>query len=217
MERAVNKILLFTLSACPMGRSMGSVLREVERIFDKIELETIFVDVQTELTNQYRVKANPTTMFLDQEGKELYRIEGFQETEQVIDLIERLERQDMDSAEQYEENQATLEQYTVYLYQNDSLVAVEIPYENKTSVRAPRITAIKVQLQAQEAGYQNPFPRSASLELVQFKGSAGDIVINMKNEDEQGIDKEKMRLALSKTLSHFGVAEIELTLTKYPV
>ncbi|CAM3792377.1 hypothetical protein [Marinicrinis lubricantis] len=90
MDSQIKKIMLFTLSACPLGRSMGTVLREVIRIFEKIELETVFIDVQTEMTNFYRVKKNPTTIFIDDSGNEKYRVQEFLETEHVINLLEQI-------------------------------------------------------------------------------------------------------------------------------
>ncbi|WP_282940349.1 thioredoxin family protein [Paenibacillus sp. RC67] len=213
MKHKVNKIILFTLSACPTGRSMGTVLREVKEKVITIEFETIYVDIQTEITNEYRIKTNPTTLFLDHEGKELYRVEGFQETEHILELLEQLDSKEIKGSQSYEANVETVETYTVYLYNQDSLEAVEIQQANKTSVRAPRITAVQILLKVRKEGFENPFPASASLELVQFNGSFGEITIRMTREDEQQGDKEKMRLALVKTLNHFGIDDVKLTVT----
>jgi hypothetical protein len=212
MELEVDKIILFTLSACPTGRSMGHVIREVKRIYDGINVETAYVDIQTELTNKYQVKKNPTTLFLDKEGNELHRIEKFQETESVINLIERLHEQEV-VVRQFEENKETVENYTVYLFQNDIAVPIEIQVANKTGVQAPRIIAINTLLKARRQGYVNPFPHSSSLELVNFNNNFGDIVINIKSEEEEQVYKEKMRVALVSTLSHFGIDDVELTVT----
>lgn len=213
MEQRVDKIILFTLSACPTGRSMSTVLREVIKILDTIQFETVYVDIQTEITNRYRVKKNPTTLFLDKQGNELYRTEEFQETEQVMDFIRQINQKTLDVQLSYEENKESVENYTVYLFQNESVVPIELQYQNKTSVRAPRITAIQLLLKTKKEGYENPFPDSSVLELVNFKGNVVHIVINMKNEEEQQSDKDKMRLALIKTLSRFGVEYVELTIT----
>ncbi|MCZ8513699.1 thioredoxin family protein [Paenibacillus filicis] len=212
-QQKVSKIILFTLSACPTGRSMGTVLSEVKRTFDAIEFETVYVDVQTDITNHYRVKKNPTSLFLDYQGNELYRIEEFQETEYIIDLIERLNQQTVALKRPNEDNQASVEAYTVYLFQNELLVPLEVKYLNKTSVRAPRITAINMLLKTRNDGYENPFPVSATLELVNFKGNFGEIVINIGEGKERAWNKEKMKLALVKSLSHFGIDDLELTIT----
>ncbi|WP_036745800.1 thioredoxin family protein [Paenibacillus sp. UNC451MF] len=210
----VNKVVLFTLSACPTGRSMGTVLREVKERVSTIELETVYVDIQIEITNEYRIKTNPTTLFLDHDGKELYRVEGFQETELILGLIEQLNNEEITKGQSYEANAESMETYTVYLYNQDSIEAVEVQHPNKTSVRAPRITAVQVLLQARKEGLENPFPGSAALELVRFNGSFGEITIHMTREDEQQANKEKMRLALVNTLNHFGIDDVKLTVTR---
>lgn len=209
----VSKIILFTVSACPTGRSMGTVLREVKENVSSIQLETVFVDIQTDITNQYRIKTNPTTLFLDSEDKELYRVEGFRETGPILELLEQLNEEEAKGSNEYEANVETVETYTVYLYNQTALEAVEAQYANKTSIRTPRITAVQVLLKAHKEGLENPFPVSSSLELVRFNGSSGEITIRMTQEDEEQADKEKMTAALTKTLNHFGIDDVKLTLT----
>lgn len=214
MEHKVKKILFFTLSACPVGRSMGTVLREVRRIYDWIELETIYVDIQTELTNLHRVKKNPTTIFLDAAGNEKYRVEEFLETEHVINLLEKVNQGESERRE-LEENRESEERYTIYLFQNEEIVPIEVIYTNPTSVRAPRITAIKLLLAAQYDGFMNPFPASAELDLVLFKDKQGEIIIDMSEVDCCRAEREKMKRLLEKTLSHFGIEDVDITITNY--
>lgn len=208
----VNKIFLFTVSACPLGRTMGTVLRELEQSCTSIEFETFYVDVQSEIANNYRVKTNPTTMFVDQEGNELYRIETFKETDDVMDLINRLNKQEQNYIQSYEENQMTNETYLIYLLQNESAVPIKRSYLNQTSIKAPRITAINLLLNARLEGYENPFPESTVLELVQFDEKVGKITLTMKKEDEFKAEKEKMEMVLRETLSHFGITKVIVNL-----
>lgn len=214
MDSQIKKIMLFTLSACPLGRSMGTVLREVIKIFKKIELETVFTDVQTEMTNFYRVKKNPTTIFIDDSGNEKYRVQEFLETEHVINLLEQINQGESERRE-IEENRESEERYTIYLFQNEETVPIEVIYTNPTSVRAPRIIAIKLLLAAQYDGFMNPFPASAELELVLFKDKHGEIIIDMCEVDCCKADRDKMKGLLVKTLSHFGIEEVDITITNY--
>jgi len=214
MDSQIKKIMLFTLSACPLGRSMGTVLREVIRIFEKIELETVFIDVQTEMTNFYRVKKNPTTIFIDDSGNEKYRVQEFLETEHVINLLEQINQGESERRE-IEENRESEERYTIYLFQNEEIVPIKVIYTNLTSVRAPRITAIKLLLAAQYDGFMNPFPASAELDLVLFKDKHGEIIIDMSEVDCCRAEREKMKRLLVKTLSHFGIEEVDITITNY--
>lgn len=90
MDDHVSKIMLFTLSACPMGRSMSDVLEEVQQTFPQIQFETVYVEIMADRANHYRIKKNPTTLFLDGQGNELYRMEAFAETDEIIAIIRKL-------------------------------------------------------------------------------------------------------------------------------
>lgn len=212
MNANVVKILLFTLSACPLGRSMSSVLQEVKDRQEGIELQTVYVDVDTETTNQFRVKANPTTVFTDRGRQELYRFEGFKETEETILLIEQINAGALRNDMAPSENRTSIEPYTIYLYRGDQPVAVETEYVNKTSVKAPRITAIQQLLRTRVEGFENPFPPSSSLESVKFNQECGYVTVEVK--DLKGyLDTEKMRTALVMTLAVFGITQVELKLS----
>lgn len=212
MESAVRKMLLFTFSACPRGRSMGKVLAETAERHPEIAWEAVAVDVMPDVTNRYRVKQNPTTLFLDRAGRELYRLEGFAETEEVIATIRKINAGVLRSGADYEPNRESVERYTVYLFQQGKPVPVEMRHVNPTSVRAPRITAIKVLLGARPEGFVNPFPPSAELERVDFEGERGVIRIAAPREELDPAAEEMMREALLLTLSPFGVREAELIL-----
>lgn len=211
MKQSVYKIMLFTLNACPMGRSMGAVLNEIKLKLPQIQFETIHVEVMTDITNHYRIKKNPTVLILDEAENELYRIEGFIETKNVIEIIEKLNNKVSLSNNNYEMNKETIETYTIYLYKNNDLVPIEKQYTNLTSVQAPRITAIHLLINSKIDGYKNPFPSNAALELVNFDQNRGKILIHVKEEVDE-LEENKMKCALTKTLTHFGIDDIELTI-----
>ncbi|WP_139314533.1 hypothetical protein [Desulfosporosinus metallidurans] len=73
-----------------MGKSMGTVLREVAALFPELNFQTVYVEIQVEEANHYRIKTNPTTLFVDESGIELYRLEGFHETNLVKDTINKI-------------------------------------------------------------------------------------------------------------------------------
>ncbi|GED34102.1 hypothetical protein P9G84_31745 [Brevibacillus centrosporus] len=68
MSETVKKIILLTLTACPMGRSMGEVLQEIRSSFPELETETVYVELDAKRTNDFRVKNNPTLLFLSISG-----------------------------------------------------------------------------------------------------------------------------------------------------
>jgi len=210
----VSKIFLFTVSACALGRTTGTVMRELAQTYSSLEFETIYVDVQVEIANEYRVKTHPTTMFLDQEGNELSRIETFKETGEIIDLINRLNEQEQVPVKSYAENQMSHETYRIYLLQNNVPVPIEVSYLNKTSIKTPRITAIHLLLNTCPEGFENPFPKSTALEWVQFNGNIGNITLMMSGEDQLKAEKEKMASVLRKTLSQFGIIDVTINLTE---
>lgn len=211
LKQKVDTMMLFTLSACPMGRSMGTVLQEVKKRFDSIKVQVVYVDVDIDKTNHYRIKKNPTTLFLDREGNELYRLEGFKETDEVIDLLELLNKGAIQEHESLDENMETVEAYTIYLYQKGQLVPVKVNVLNRTSVKAPRIKAIQQLMKTKKEKYENPFPDSATLKLVRFDHHFAEITIQLPQSSEF-YSKQKMKQALLKTLEPFGVTEVNLKL-----
>lgn len=207
-----KKIILFTLSACPMGRSMGTVLREVAELFPDLKVETVYVEIQVDEANQYRIKTNPTALFVDENGRELYRLEGFHETNIVKDTLDKINQEKMDLASELSENKETVEKYVLYLLKNGKFSPVEVNYNNRTSIKAPRITAITLLVQASIEGYSNPFPPGTTLELIQFRETTGIVTLKSASVDLSGL--ESMNEALQLTLSQFGIQEVELVLKR---
>ncbi|MFD2170039.1 GerMN domain-containing protein [Tumebacillus lipolyticus] len=206
----VKLILLFTVTACPTGRNIGTVLREVVANHPEVALVTKYVEIDVEETNRYRIKQNPTVLFLDGNGQEICRLTGMQETEQVEAALQLVNSGNGNvQREQYEENQAKVESYTIYLYQHQELLPVQIEYDNQTGIGAPRITAVQLMLKAQRSGYENPFPQGTKLLHVHFPAGKGRIVLQTTHEVDVETE-QRMHKALQATLSHFQVAEIEL-------
>lgn len=209
MKHNVDKILLFTLAACPTGRSMSQVLGELHERYPELATQIYYTEVHIAETNHYRIKQNPTLLFLSKEGKELSRLEGFHETEAVETHLHQLEEGTVGQEVPPGENVATLEKYSLHLYKEAQLQALEVEYLNPTGVKAPRITAIQLQLTTQKPGLINPFPEGTKLELVQFDGAKGCIYLQM---DQPVTDQqlERMKRALQATLKPFGIEEIEV-------
>ncbi len=207
----ISNIKLFTLSACPLGRTMHTVITEILNQVDGIEFEIVFVDIDTDQTNKYRVKSNPTTLFLDGKGHELYRIVGFKETNEVNAIIEDIEAGSLKSYEVYDENTESQENYTLYLFKEGELISYPITYVNQTSVKAPRITVIKQLMETRPKGYGNPFPLSASLDSIEFKGKEAQITIS-STESVSEHALQRMKMTLLRTLSHYDITHVSLIL-----
>lgn len=77
---------------------MGTVLREVTALFPELNFGTVYVEIQVEEANRYRIKTNPTTLFVDENGLELYRLEGFHETNILKDTLENINQKQMELA-----------------------------------------------------------------------------------------------------------------------
>jgi hypothetical protein len=209
MNKLTNKIIFFTLRACPIGRSMGTVLKEVAALFPELKFETVYVEVQVEEANHYRVKTNPTTLFVDENDTELYRLEGFHETNIVKDVIENIDQGEIRGTQEQVENTETDEKYVIYLLKDGKFSQVEAVYNNRTSIKAPRITAITLLLQASKEGFSNPFPPGTNLELVQFQNTHGTITLKLAIDAGEA-QLELMKEALQLTLSQYGIRDVDL-------
>jgi hypothetical protein len=212
MRQLVRKMMLFTLSACPMGRSMNTVIGEILTCKNDLAYQVVYVDVDYETTNRYRVKMNPTTLFFDLNGRELYRIEGFMETAEVWKLFSQIEEGSLRSEEPREENRETNETYTLYLYHNGHIVPVEEEVKNLTSVAAPRITVIQQLLRTRPEGFDNPFPVDTSLDRVAFHNQYGVVTLRAQNEVGKQ-ETERMKELLTRTLNAYGITEVILEWT----
>lgn len=209
MSTNVKKLLLFTLTACPTGRSMGQVLAELKKLHPELVTETYYTEIHIEETNHYRIKQNPTLLFLSKDGMELSRLEGFHETEAIDKQLTLLEQAQVELGSKQPENMATLEKYTIYLFKQDRLVPLEVEHRNPTGVKAPRITAIQLQLETSKPGLVNPFPVGTSLELVQFEGPKGTIYLQA-DMPIKSTQLEQMKQTLLNTLEPYGIQEIEV-------
>ncbi|MMZ43464.1 hypothetical protein D1872_50140 [compost metagenome] len=206
----VKHAWLFNLSACPVGRSMGTILNEIKSHRSDLSFRTVYLDVETDLTNLYRVKKNPTTLFLDEQEKELGRIVGFKETDAVLLYINQLNDITSSASFPLEENQPSKETYTLFLLQGENLKPVLWEYDNLTSVRAPRITAIQLLLRSKKEGYINPFPPSCKLEYVDFKETNGRVVLKINSEEKFLLDMNRAVDSLSLTLKEFGIQDLKV-------
>ncbi|MHB1405263.1 MAG: TlpA family protein disulfide reductase [Desulfitobacteriaceae bacterium] len=190
---------------------MGTVLREVAALFPELNFETVYVEIQVEEANHYRIKTNPTTLFVDENGIELYRLDGFHETNIVKDTIEKIIQKKIELAPELAENTETVEKYFLYLLKDGEFSPVEAAYTNRTSIKAPRITAITLLIQAAKAGYDNPFPPGTTLELVQFRDTIGIITLKLTTDVDQAT-LARMKEALQQTLSRYGITQVELAI-----
>ena len=77
---------------CIPCKMMQPVMKEIEEDFGDI-VTVIFYDVWTKedkkYSKQYNVKMIPTQVFLDENGEEFFRHEGFFSKEEIAKLIEK--------------------------------------------------------------------------------------------------------------------------------
>lgn len=77
---------------CVPCKMMQPVMKEVEKIYgDKVEV--IFYDVwqakHKAMGDKYKVRVIPTQVFLDKDGKEFSRHEGFYSKDDIVTLIDK--------------------------------------------------------------------------------------------------------------------------------
>ncbi|MFD2117380.1 hypothetical protein ACFSTH_10020 [Paenibacillus yanchengensis] len=213
MANNVTALKLFTLSACPMGRSMGMVMDEVQARYTSLHIDIIYVEIEAELANEYRIKTNPTTLFINDHNEELFRMEGFVETEVIVDYIEQLNEGIFMLDEKLPPNESVQETYTVYLSDGTKLVAASHTYYNQTAIAAPRIHAILSLLSATADGLYNPFPLETKLISVQFIERVGTVTLGIADYKSLEISEQThalMKQALQLTLQSFDVTDVEL-------
>ena len=209
MSFKIEKIILFTNSACPLGRTMKDVLNDIEKLFPSIHVNKVFIDQDPSTTNRFGINKNPTTLFLNREERELTRVEGFKETSEIIKLIEHGNFEKHLLVNHSDNPIINEEKYTIFLIKEQKLQPVEIIYENPTNVSTPRITAVNMLLTTERAGYVNPFSRDSKLNLIEFEGCLAKVYLS----DTALMDEENNRnreACLLGTLQLFGITKVKL-------
>ncbi len=77
---------------CVPCKMMKPVMKEVEDTYgDKVEV--IFYDVwqpkDKDMATKYKIKVIPTQIFLDKDGKEFHRHEGFYPKDEIVKLLDK--------------------------------------------------------------------------------------------------------------------------------
>lgn len=83
--RKLPKLVDLGTTTCAPCKAMLGVMSELEQSYaDQMAVEFINVQQQADAAARYGVRVIPTQVFLDQEGRELFRHTGFMSTEAII-------------------------------------------------------------------------------------------------------------------------------------
>ncbi len=89
-EQTVTFIELGSVKCIPC-KKMQPIMKEIEEEYDDVKV--IFYDVWTKegkpYAQQYGIKLIPTQVFLDKDGKEYFRNEGFFPKDKLIKVLEK--------------------------------------------------------------------------------------------------------------------------------
>jgi thioredoxin 1 len=77
---------------CIPCKRMQPIMREIEKEYEG-QVKVIFYDVRTNAgrpyAQQYRIRVIPTQVFLDKNGKEYFRHEGFFPKDELVEVLKR--------------------------------------------------------------------------------------------------------------------------------
>lgn len=88
-----NKPMLVDLGSgtCTSCKQMLPVLEDVKKLYEgKAEVKVIDVYENQDETNKYNIRVIPTQIFLDKNGKEFYRHEGFFSKEEIVKVFDKM-------------------------------------------------------------------------------------------------------------------------------
>ena len=75
---------------CIPCKMMKPVMKAVEDEYkDKVQVVFYDVKVKKEMADKYKIRVIPTQVFLDKEGREFFRHEGFYPKEDIMKLIDK--------------------------------------------------------------------------------------------------------------------------------
>jgi thioredoxin 1 len=83
--RRVPRLVDLGTTSCAPCKAMLVVVAELERAYaDQLAVEFVNVQQDEEASRRYGIKVIPTQVFLDPDGKELFRHTGFYATEAIV-------------------------------------------------------------------------------------------------------------------------------------
>jgi len=89
--KALPQVLDFGRGVCTMCKMMKPVLDELAKEYDgRAIIKIIDIDEQEELTDQHKIELIPTQVFLDAEGKEVFRHTGFMPKEDIVAKLKEM-------------------------------------------------------------------------------------------------------------------------------
>jgi len=88
-----HKVALYEFGAgkCAQCKKMKPIIEELQKELEgKVEVKIFDVGVDREVTAKHQIMLIPTQLFLDGEGKELFRHEGFYEKQEILNKLKEL-------------------------------------------------------------------------------------------------------------------------------
>ena len=77
---------------CIPCKMMQPVMKDIETIYGN-KVEVVFYDVWKQehkaMASKYKIKAIPTQVFLDKDGKEFFRHEGFYPKDEMVKMLDK--------------------------------------------------------------------------------------------------------------------------------
>lgn len=84
------KVLKIGADWCPECVIMRPRWEEIEKIMPDLQTEYADYDKQTEIKEKYQIDHVPTFIFLDKDGRELHRVRGLAEKDELMEIINRI-------------------------------------------------------------------------------------------------------------------------------
>lgn len=91
VPKSLPMVLDFGRGICIPCKQMKPILEELMKEYQgKAIIRIIDIDNEPELTQKSRIRLIPTQIFIDSDGKEIYRHEGFMEKAALIEKLKEL-------------------------------------------------------------------------------------------------------------------------------
>jgi len=88
LEKGKPTLVDLGSSTCIPCREMVPVLAQVKNMYDgKVVVKFIDINEDPEETSKYEIKVIPTQIFLDKDGKQVFRHEGFFSKEEIVKVF----------------------------------------------------------------------------------------------------------------------------------
>jgi hypothetical protein len=219
-SQEVSRIAAFTLDGCG---SCSKALNELERLeadYAQYSYDRYSIIEDSDVVNRYAIVKHPTVLFLNEQGRELGRLEQEVDAAAIKQKLADLTAVPAApiAASAYQQAEAPVRSQLTAIYLMDasgSYLPVTQYFPAATNVQFPKIAALRKLFELRGSSLPdtliNPIPEA--IDFVQIRADGNVTVIELSEDYEAWMDTEtgsQIESLIAHTLAGYGVEQLRV-------